>query len=185
MEDHEFVNGVNAHQGELKAWNQDALVDGRAYMNSGACAQIAALWLRNEKLKAAGQKVPGARESTEEISWMCEQKNKGRQVIDEFLQGNGLKPDSGRIKFTTRLNLDNVIFFVFAKPAYYIMGAINGQNSGHGIALNSTRPVPSLFDPNYGEARFHTREGFKGFLSWYWLEAYPDLNQQGFVMRYC
>ncbi|MBX3588341.1 MAG: hypothetical protein AB7I35_10030 [Ramlibacter sp.] len=183
LTDEQFKRGVENCDGQVKPWCQNQLVDGRVYMHKGACAQLAAAWMRNEKFMALGQQVPGRQDTTEEVSWMCEQKNKGKDVIDEFLRANGLRKDSGQILFSRHFNLTAVMHFIRAQKAYYFMGSVGGD-SGHGIAFNTCKPIPSMFDPNYGEARFRSLDGLERLFLAFWPRAYPDLQSQGLVQRY-
>lgn len=181
LTDAQFRRGVEACGGEVRPWNQDGLVDGRVFMNRGACAQLAAVWIRNTKFRETGQQLPSRNEQFDEVSWMCEQKHYGRDMIDVFFRGNGLRNGLGRIVFTRNFDIDKVAFFILSQPAYYLMGAV--ADDGHGIAF-STTVIPSLFDANFGEARFHTLHGLDRFLKAYWVRAYPDLNDRGFIDRY-
>lgn len=185
LSDEQFKNGVENCDGQVKPWNQDQMVDGRVYMHHGACAQLAAMWIRNRKLRATAQQVPGILACTEEVSWMCEQKYKGRanEVIEEFLRAHGVRKDSGQVVFTRNFNLDAVNLFIRAKKAYYLAGAVGGD-SGHGIAFDTTGVTPQMFDPNYGTAGFPTLDDMARLFKAYWPRAYADLNGQGFVARY-
>lgn len=183
LSDEQFKTGVENCNGQVKPWNQDQMVDGRVYMHKGACIQLAALWVRNAKFRVLGQQVPGILACTEEVSWMCEQKHKGRENVEEFLFGNGVRKDSGQVVFSRAFNLDAVNTFVRAKKAYYLVGAVGGD-SGHGIAFNTTGVTPVMFDPNYGQALFPTLDDMARLFKAYWPRAYEDLSGQGFVARY-
>lgn len=181
--DLEFKTCVENCGGIVKPWNQDDWIDERTYMHHGACLQFAAVWIRNQKFREIRRHLPSAKEQFDEVSWMCEQKSKGRDVLPEFLLANGLKKDSGQIHFNHKLDIDKVAFFVLSQEAYYLVGAKN-DDDGHSIAFNTRTVNPRLFDPNYGEAKFATRQGFEKFLKLFWRRSYDDLDNDGMVFRF-
>lgn len=178
----QFKRRVERCGGVVIPFSQDELVEGRAYMHKGACGEIAAVWIRNRKLKDGHKTIPDREQSIEEISWLAEQRYMGRtRAMDEFLQAYGLRTNAGRSIFTRGLNIDKINFFINAQSAYYLVGGVG--DSGHGVAF-STVNGHRFFDANFGIASFPDNENMAKFFGAFWRIEYPDLMAKGFVQRF-
>jgi len=180
----EFQNGVEALHGLLVPFDQGLIVDGRVYLNQGACAAFAAVWIRNKKELAAGRAAPDAAACMEEVSWMEEQKHEAGQVYTEFLVANGLRRDGAITWPTTNINWQQLRFFLLAQQAFYFVGVLEPGAAGHAIAFDTSLGRFKLFDPNYGTASFPDSPSLIRFFGAYWPRAYPTLVGHGLIERW-
>ena len=174
----QFMNALRFCNGRVKRqFDQNQWVNNRVYMNNGACAEFAAVWIRDQKNGEIDDRT-----RLEEISWMCEQKNKrGESIVEEFLQGNGISINNVHLSFLRNFNLNNVFNFIKSTPAYYLI--VFRTDKGHAVAIN-TKAAYTFYDANFGEYSFNNMIDLESFVQAFLTVEYQNLLNKGFVKRY-
>lgn len=186
MEPEVFARGVENIGATLTPFDQSDFVDGRAYMNEGACYAFVLAWIRRQTEVATNRPLTGKTQTMEDVSWLSEQKHRGSlsESTQLFLRGNGLRGD-GSIGFPD-VDWHKLWFFLSARPGYYIVGVAPANGEGHAVGFDTTNGSAVMFEPNYGTVTFSSAQDMKLFFGKFWGKAYPDLARgvKALIERY-
>lgn len=177
-----FKYGVERCGGSITHFNDGDQLKNSTNLQNRDNAVIAAVWIRNQKLVNDHNPVPGSEQCIEEISWMAEQRSKGKsRVLDQYLQAYGLRTSAGRYMFTRELKFDKNSFLINTPASYFLLD--NNGDGGNGVAF-STINGNRFFDPNIGTAKFKYPYSIFFFFKKYWLPLYPELISHSVLQRY-